>query len=283
MRVRREGRAEDDGYRSALVPGIHASADASRLAEEIAFAHGCLLALGAEPSGLYGEVRALASEDLEQATWTCFLIAYLSPLEGDDPFAGIRTALAGARDGSAYADGELGDLDGIPLGPRTSHNSARGASTLLAYRHWAERAGGQAQAFEGDPKWSSERRFERCFERLALAGFGRMGRYDLLIMLGGLGLYGLRADSLHFTSASDPSAPDPATLAAKRMFAIGDPLILERRAHALAEAIPVPVESLDLALWNWSPPAPGVRATLGFPSETCDLDTLERGREALEL
>ena len=95
MRVRRENRAGDDGYRSGLLPGLRASGDAEALAQEIAFAHGRLLALGAAPPDLYGEVRALAEEDIERATWICFLIAYLSPLEGEDPFAGIRIASGG--------------------------------------------------------------------------------------------------------------------------------------------------------------------------------------------
>ncbi len=81
LRVRREGRAEDDGYRSALLPGLRASADASRLSEEIAFAAGRLLALDTAPPGLYAQARALAGQDLEQATWMCFLISYLSPLD----------------------------------------------------------------------------------------------------------------------------------------------------------------------------------------------------------
>ena len=51
VRVRREGRAEDDGYRSELVPGLRASADAAAAGEEIAFASGRLLALAAEPPG----------------------------------------------------------------------------------------------------------------------------------------------------------------------------------------------------------------------------------------
>ena len=87
-----------------------------------------------------------------------------------------------------------------------------------------------------------------------------MGRYDLLVTLGRLGLYELRADSLHLTSASEAHSGDLATLAAKRVFAIGDPLLLERRARALAEAISVPIETLDLALANWGS---GSRATLG--------------------
>jgi hypothetical protein len=283
VRVHRESRAGDDGYRSALLPGLRASRDALALAEEIAFANGRLLALQEAPTDLYGEVRALVDGDVEQATWMCFLIAYLSPLEGEDPFAGIRIALAASRDGGAYDLGRLGEHDEIPLGPRTSHDPARGMSTLLAYRQWAERAGSQAHAFEGDLAWSPQRRFERCFERLALPGFPRMGRYDLLVTLGCLGLYEMRADSLHFISANESPSGDLTTLAAKRMFAIGDPLNLERRAQALAEAISVSVATLDLAFWNWSQPTPGTRATLGVPSETCDLGALERTRAALGL
>jgi hypothetical protein len=301
LRVHREGRAEDDGYQSPLLPGLRASADASRLAGEIAFAAGRLLGLATEPPGAYAEARALAEHDLEQATWMCFLISYFSPLDsrgdgedpgtgahggqdldghgldGEEPFAGIQMALAGGL-GEVELAGGAGDLDDIPLGPRTSHDSARGAATLLAYRHWAERSGGQAGAFAGDPGWTPERRFERLFERLAFPGFGRMGRYDLLVTLGRLGLYELRADSLRLSGVGGLSSSDLTTLAAKRLFAIGDPMLLERRAAALAEAIAVPVEALDLALANWASPP---RATLGFPPETCERGVLERAHDAL--
>jgi hypothetical protein len=286
LRVRREGRAEDDGYRSELVPGLRASADALRLVDEIAFSSGRLLTLAVEPPGIYGEARELARKDIERATWMCFLTAYLCPLEGDDPFAGIRRALASAP-------GELVDLEGIPLGPRTSHDAARGEETLSAYRQWVERGGGatvstqprageasQAEAFTGDPAWSPARRFERVFERLALPGFARSGRYELLVVLGRLGLYELTPDSLHLASARGLSSEDLATLAAKRVFGIGDPLLLERRAAALAQAVSVPVEALDLALANWHA---GERATLGFPSDTQDEGAYERAGDALGL
>jgi len=36
--VRQMARATDDGYRSPLVPGLKASTDAERLADELAFA-----------------------------------------------------------------------------------------------------------------------------------------------------------------------------------------------------------------------------------------------------
>jgi hypothetical protein len=294
LRVRRESRAEDDGYRSPLLGGLRASTDADNLAQEIAFSSGRLHVLAEEPPGLYGEARRRAAEDPERATWICFLTAYLSPLEGEDPFAGIRLALAEvpdgplARDGEELAAGELPDLREVPLGPRSSHDRARGAETLIAYGQWVRRTGGagagaggqQAIAFRGDPTWSPQRRFERLFERLALPGFARRARYDLLVTLGRLGVYELRPDSLHLGGARGISADDPTTLAAKRVFGIGDPLLLERRAAALAEAVAVPVEVLDLALANWASPE---RATVGVPPQTSDSGTLQRAGDAFGL
>jgi len=273
LSVRRENRASDDGYRSALLPGLRASGDAHRLAEEIAFSRGRLVALGSAPPDLYAEVQALAADDLEQATWACVLITYLCPLEGEAPFAGIRLALREDRE-------TLEDLEQIPLGPRTCHARARGSQTLIAYRRWIAQASSARRAFTGDPGWSAPRRFERLFERLALPGFERRCRYELLLTLGSLGLYEMQADSLHLSGGRGPSSSDPTTLAAKRLFAIGDPLHLERRSSALADAISVPIETLDLALANWGI---GERATLGFPPEASEHETLERAQHALGL
>jgi hypothetical protein len=257
-----------------------------RLAEEIGFAAGRLLALATAPQGLYAEMREL--QDAEQATWVCFLSAYLCPLEGADPFAGIRRALE-----ADWRAGELPDLDSVPLGPRTSHDPARGDATLRAYLQWTARAtqqverseleppaGGRALAFVGDPSWTPERRFERLFERLTLPGLARWGRYELLLTLGRVGLSELRGEALYFTGAPGAVPGDLTTLAAKRVFGIGDPIHLERRARELARAMAVPLEALDLALANWEA---GERATLGVPPETLDREALERAREALEL
>ncbi len=264
--MRREARADDDGFRSSLVPGLRSSQDALQLADEIAFASGRLRALRGDPPDLY--VQARAEPDAEQAAWTCFLIAYLSPIEGDDPFAGARAALCDWR------DAELPDLDGVPLGPRTSHDPARGLSTLVAYRQWAERAGSQMAALTGDPAWGPERRFERIFERLALPGFGRVGRFDLLVTLGRLGLAEMQADSLHFADDDD------ATVAAKRIFGIGDRHNLERRARTLAESAGIELDSLDLALANW---AATERATMGFEADVADAAAGARTLAALGL
>lgn len=246
VRVRQLAQAADDGYRSQLVAGLKASADAERLADELAFSAARLAELGAEPPGAYAEIAA--EPDPEEALWLAFLTAYLGPAAGEEPFAGIAAAHV------PWASGELPDL-GVALGPRTSHDVAAGGRTVLAYRARAQRAGSQAALMAGEAAWTPERRFERIFERLALPGLGRGGRYDLLVTLGRLGVADLRPSSLQL-------ADDATTLAAKRVFGIGDTLLLERRARDLAEAVELPIEALDLALYNWGAPA-GRRATMG--------------------
>jgi hypothetical protein len=242
LRVRRMARAADDGYEHELLPGLRSSVDAGRLADELAFAAARLDELSADPPGLYADV-ALAS-DPEEAAWLAFLIAYLSPLQGADPWAGIVTAR------TSWASAELPNLEDVALGPRTAHDPARGAATLLAYRAFAQRAGSQAAAFTGDASWPEQRRFDRAFERLALPGFGRAARYELLIMLGRLGVFAVRPWSLQL--ASEPL--DPTVVAAKRALGIGDPLLLQRRAADLAGGAGGPIEALDLALTNWTRP-----------------------------
>ena len=70
-----------------LAPGLRASDDARRLAVELGFAAARLEELATSPPGLYAEV---ASEpDIEEAAWLAFLIAYLSPVEGELAFDAI--------------------------------------------------------------------------------------------------------------------------------------------------------------------------------------------------
>jgi hypothetical protein len=217
--TRRLARAADDGYRNALVPGLRATADAERLAAALAAATARL-----EPPGPYPEVAA--EPDLEEATWLAFLIA-LAPES--------RDAILDRR--PSWASGELPDLPG------------GGARTVGAYRAWVQRAGSQEAAFTGEAAWTPERRFARVFERLALPGFARAQRFELLTALGAAGRYDLRAGELQLTAGEDAT-----TEAAKRVLVSGDKLLLERRARDLADACGVPLAALDRALAVWGTP-----------------------------
>jgi hypothetical protein len=254
LKVRRLVRGVDDGFNHPLVPGLRSSDDAQRLAEELAFATARLDTLATDPPGLYAQVAA--EPDLEEALWLGFLIAYLGVTDDEDPFAAIRAARV------PWASGEPPRLDDAQPGPRGAHDPAQGARTVDAYRAFAVRAGSQAAALGGEAAWAPERRFARAFERLALPGFHRAARFELLTTAGSLGRLELGADALHV------GGEDDVTLAAKRIFGIGDPLLLERRAAALAEGVGVPLDALDLALFNWS--RIGERATGGTPGATGD-------------
>jgi hypothetical protein len=266
LRVRRVVRGADDGYRSPLVPGLRSSQEAERLAEELAFAAGRLTTLAQDPPGLYAEV-ADPGVDLEERTWLAFLIAYLGPVDGEDPFAGIRAAR------TSWSSGADPQLDGVPTGPRSAHDNARATRTLEAYRAWAARAGSQSAAFTGEPAWTPERRFARTFERLALPGLHRDARFDLLVTLGRLGVYEVEAGALQL------GGDNRVTVAAKRALGIGDPMLLERRAAELAGASGLPLASLDLGLYNWET---GERTRLGLPPDAePDPGALATARDAL--
>ena len=266
--VRRLSRAAEDGFRSALVPGLRSGADALRLTEELAFAATRLERLTAEPPGLYAEV-ADASRPVEERTWLAFLIAYVGPTDDEQPFAGIGQAR------TSWSSGEPPHLDDVVTGPRTSLEPERRQRTTDAYRAWAHRAGSQEVAFTGDAAWTPERRFARVFERLALPGLNRGARFDVLVTLGCLRVYDLSAGALGV------GGNDPVTLAAKRVLGIGDVMLLERRSADLAAACELPLEALDLGFYNWEQ---GSRTGFGIdPSTEPDPAFLDTAQGALGL
>jgi hypothetical protein len=178
----------------------------------------------------------------------------------------------------SWASGEPPRLgDGSVLGPRTTVDPKQPARTADAYRAWAQRAGSQDAAIAGEAGWTPERRFSRLFERLALPGFGRAGRVELLVSLGRLGLAEIEPAELRLGA----EASDAATVAAKRVFGIGDGFLLERRATDLAEAAQVPLSALDLALFNFGQPEQA-RATMGSTAEP-DAGLCEQVERALGL
>ena len=92
------------------------------------------------------------------------------------------------------------------------------------------------------------RRFDRAYERLALPRLHRAARFEFLVLAGALGLIDAKPSSLLL--GVEPS--DPSTMAAKRVFGIGDAINLQRRAGELVAATDVPAGALDLALVNWA-------------------------------
>jgi hypothetical protein len=243
VRVRRLARGVEDGYRSALVPGLKSSEDAERLAEEIAFSATRLL--------LMEQVAAGAAPEYLPPSWS----EIAAPGDLDE-----RTMLA---------------MNVVLDGPR-GLKSGNSDDAIAGFEAWGDRNGSLAKAFTGEPSWTPERRFERTFERLGgVRGLDRDTRYELLTLLGRLGVYELRPGKLFLSGENE------ATWAAKRALGIGDPLLLERRSGELARASGVPIEALDLALHNWGS---GTRVTGGLAEDAeGDAVLLEQAQSALGL
>ncbi|HET9074563.1 MAG TPA: hypothetical protein VFN48_08285 [Solirubrobacteraceae bacterium] len=223
VRVRKLERGADDGYSSPLVQGLRSSTDAERLAEEIAFAAARLVLMDTDPPEPLASI-ARGSADLEERTWRAVQFE-LDPAGTEEP---------------------------------VSWASGTGAEP---YRAWAARVGSQEAAITGEAYWTPGRRFERIFERLGTLGLlDREARFDLLVLLGRLGLYALEAERIFLSGENEP------TWAAKRAFGIADPLLLERRAADLAAACHVPLAALDLGLRNWNVGATR-RSGRGVPDE----------------
>lgn len=242
-------RAADDGFRSELLPGVHASQTALQLARELTAAEARLSVYGTADAGPWTTVADLAGEP-HRAFVAALVIAVASPDGAAGSSATATAALAAlqAADPSLTAldviaaDAELGAiLEGGPRGPR-AHDAA--AAALAVPAQLAQRSGGSLEAaLAGEAAWTPERRFARLLDRLALRGLPRAVRFDLLVALGRSGVLPVKADGVHLGA-------DQVTDAAKRIFAVAETALLERRAAALVEATGVSFDALELALWN---------------------------------
>jgi hypothetical protein len=99
--VRRVERAPDDGYDNELAPGLRASADAARLADELAFSVARLEELAADPPGRYAEAKLAEPEEGA---------ALLFELAAGDNEAGVAAYRAWAERGG----GQIAALTGEP-------------------------------------------------------------------------------------------------------------------------------------------------------------------------
>ncbi|MBJ7471843.1 MAG: hypothetical protein JHD16_11110 [Solirubrobacteraceae bacterium] len=271
-------RNADDGFRSELLPGIRASADAMVLAQELTIAEARLSSLATDAAGPWSVVAELAG-DPSRAFVAALVVAVASPDDTAGSLATAAGALAALETGLAELD-DAGTLSGasavaelLDAGPRGPRAHDASGAALAVPAQLAQRSGGSlAAGLQGEATWTPERRFARLLDRLALKGLPRAVRFDLLVALGRSGALPVRADGLHLGT-------DQVTHAAKRLFAVADVALLERRAAALVDATDVAWDALELALWNiagadatgsgaaarWSTAKPGTN--LGLPGE----------------
>ena len=180
--TRKLARAEDDGYRNPLVPGLRATADAERLAS--ALADRGRAARAARPlRGGRDRARPRAGD-----------VARV-PARARRPrrARAARTRSRPPRRASRTASCPTCP----PRRPARSPPTASGPS-------------GPARRPPASPARPTGRRSAaspRVFERLALPGFGRAPRFELLATLGAAGLYELEPDQLQLGVEDDADDP----------------------------------------------------------------------------
>lgn len=170
---------------------------------------------------------------------------------------GLRASTDARRLAAAIATGERW-LAGLPAGPVIDADAAlTGLVAELggpvdAFAAWADRHDGALAGLTAGVAGSPEARFDRAFERLSIPGFGRRLRIELLVRAKALGILpGIEPWTLRL---ADASATDPVLLAAKRIFAIGDPLLISRRLRLLLDELAASVACADHALALWQEP-----------------------------
>lgn len=100
--------------------------------------------------------------------------------------------------------------------------------------------------FFSTPEEGPEVGFERLMNDLEfIRRFGRTAKFDLLALLGNLGVYELRPGRIYLKGATGPLR------GAQAMFGRGDRLYLEHRANKMAKCLNVPIQAVEDALCNW--------------------------------
>ena len=227
--MQREGRAQDDGYRSTLVPGVRASADASRLARGDRVRERAPAGPGSRATRSLRRGACACRERSRAGHVDVLLIAYLSAAGGRGSLRGHpHGAGCGARARCAEASRSRRD----PLGPRTSHDARarRGDAARLpsAGSQRAGRPGGGVRRRSCVEPRAALRAAVRA-PRAARAS-GAWGAMTCSSCWDASGCMSCAPTRCIWPARGGVSASDPTTLAAKRVFGIGDPLLLERRA-----------------------------------------------------
>lgn len=206
---------------------------------------------------------------LDEATWLAYLTTFFGPDErkGRETWYATRVLYGGLGEGhvswrAVSADPESlaalcrrhADLYAtLPRGnhrknePRFDVEHPRGIlGSVPSLTALAERCGGLATWFaDGDE--AATARFARLMEELRpLVSFGRTGRFDLLILLGDLGVYELDAPRLYLEGATGPKIGARRVLPGTRTLRE-----LDDELTTTAARIGVEVQAMEDALCNW--------------------------------
>jgi len=214
----------------------------------------------------YGAIVALhAQGEIEEATWLAFLATHIGPHDAQDGdyWHALRMVYLGLGDGTLSWARVVVDPDELlRWQERHEEQLARlrfgNHRKFESWKHFAEvlssyvtgvlqRSDGTQRTLFASPTQSAADNFDRLMHELQfIYRFSRLGIYDLLCLLGSLGVYQLEPGQLYLRGASGP-------LEGARLLFGGnaDPDELDRRGCALATKLGVSVGAMEDALCNW--------------------------------
>lgn len=275
----------DAGVAAERLPGLADPAERARFVRELEHSTRRIDALARladdpgsvdmrEPAEGWNPLPAIVqwtrTGDRDEATWLAYLTTAFGPDErrGHETWYGTRVLYGGFGEGRVawrdVADDPASLLElcrrhaseyaRLPRGnhrknePRFNPDHPRG---LCASVHdlvaLADAHGGLAALMSGDDV-SADARFERLMSqiRARVISFGRTGCFDLLILLGGLGLYELAPPRLYLAGSTGPLD------GARRLLPGSRPIRdLDDTLSAVAHRIDVPLQAMEDALCNW--------------------------------
>jgi hypothetical protein len=216
-----------------------------------------------EPYGAIAELHAQGN--IEEATWLAFVSTHIGPREGDaDGFwRAPRMVYSGFGDGvlswaRVSADPEFliawgarhaDQLEHVQFGNHRKFQSPKHLPDVLksyvAGVH--HRADGTQQALLERQNLAAAANFDRLMREMEfIYQFGRLGIYDLLSLLGNLGIYNLEAGRLYLRGATGPHTGARLLLGSSLNIDA-----LDDRCCELATRLGVAIDAMESALCNW--------------------------------
>ena len=231
LTVRRMARAADDGYEHDLLPGpAHLGRRRHGWPTSWPSPPRGSASSQRDPPGLYAEVAR--ARDREEAAWLAFLDRLPLAARGRGPVGRHQRA---AR--VPWASGEVPDLEGVALGPRTAHDPRRGAPRSWPTAPGPQRAGSQVAALHRRAVVDAAAPLR---PRLRAPGAARASaarpRYELLVVLGHCRVFDVRAT---LAAPGRRGARPDGAWRPSACFGIGDPVLLDPQP-ASARSAPIP-------------------------------------------
>ena len=214
-----------------------------------------------------------AQGDIDEAAWLVFMATHFGfhrrrkweatqavygALGLEDPWTWLRVTGNPAGFRRWFLDNARG-LEGLPFGNHRKYESLRAdaaqnlADTVASYLAWVGPNRGHALLFSDafDAEGHDPRRaFDRLYQSMDVARFGRTARFDYLTMLGKLGLSPIDPPHPYLENATGPLSGSRLLFGGRLDAAIAKP-VLRENVIRLGDALGANMQVMEDSICNW--------------------------------